>query len=127
MAKKLKGVIALFKVVCLYQDIQDEEEFLRYKDEYALPKFLKIPGIVKVTFSHCQKFHNALERDELSINYMAELYFANKQSFAYALETEYTKEIIQEFLKNSSNFTTLLLADEELHYPLFFERKAQCP
>jgi uncharacterized protein (TIGR02118 family) len=100
----------MYKTVGLYKRMDNEDEFYDYYTNVVVPQLLNIPGVLKVEVT---RLHSTRVSGDSNYFLMGETYFANYESFQRTMTTPEGKAALATALKESSEFLTAYVGQEE--------------
>lgn len=106
----------MFKLIGLFH-ATDEEAFLEMYMREILPKFLNIPGCIKVETTRLQPtLIPGIKKVEKPYTFLAEMYFPTAKAIQYAFNTPEGQLALEVFIEKANNICSTYAGEEYVHY-----------
>lgn len=105
----------MIKVIAFFRPVQDPDAFVQYFEEHMIPKFLNLPGVIKMNVT---RILDQLVTDDPNPYFMyTEIYYPSLEAYenGFVNMSPNSQQILQEFMDLAGHISILNIGTEHTY------------
>lgn len=104
----------MFKVVALYQNIQDQTKFKEYYETEVLPAFFQVEGVIRIKLTSLLPGVQPFPEEMKGIQLMIETYFESREVVGKFLNSAKGAKFLSKIINYDSGEVGLFISNEKV-------------